>query len=74
MSRPVNKPPTSPALSNRALEMIMRDVLDGMEEISLRAGYLADMEEALEFALLPPPAPRQENNIIYFPQPLRRIA
>ncbi|MEO5342792.1 MAG: hypothetical protein H7842_05550 [Gammaproteobacteria bacterium SHHR-1] len=70
MSRPEIKSP----VSNRALEMIMRDVLDGMEEISLHAAYAAELEASTDFSLLPPAPERPENNIIYFPQPLRRIA
>jgi hypothetical protein len=34
-----NKNEIPPTIGNRALEMIMRDVLDHMEEISLQSGF-----------------------------------
>ncbi len=70
MSRPSNKAP----MSNRALEMIMRDVLGGMEELSLRSGYETQLEDDFDFQLIREAPEPDQAKILYFPQPLRRIA
>ncbi|MBF0255392.1 MAG: hypothetical protein HQL47_02800 [Gammaproteobacteria bacterium] len=61
-------------VSNRALEMIMRDVLEGMEDLSLRAGYSSEIpvDDLLELVRQHPLS--DDNRILYFPQPLKRIA
>jgi len=39
-----DKQPTATLVSDRALEMVMRDVLDGMLELSLESAYANSME------------------------------
>jgi hypothetical protein len=68
MSRPTGKTDISP----RALEMIMRDVLEGMEELSLLAGYQADLAHNDIRLLLDQGLHR--DNLIYFTPAPRRVA
>ncbi len=63
-------------MSNRALEMIMRDVLEGMEELSMRS---ADLPDSDEIKILHRPqcrhtTPHDPAIIIDFPMKLRRTA
>lgn len=59
-------------ISLRALEMIMRDVLEGIEELSLQAGCLAGLDRG-EFRLLSDQLPAKDN-LIYFTPAQRRVA
>jgi hypothetical protein len=54
--------------------MIMRDVLGGMEELSLRSGYETQLEDDFDFQLIREVPESDQAKILYFPQPLRRIA
>ena len=63
-------------ISNRALEMIMKDVLEGMEELSMRSADLPDSDEIK--ILHRPQCHHQKTNhpaiVIDFPMKLRRSA
>ena len=64
------------SISNRALEMIMKDVLEGMEELSMRS---ADLPDSDEIKILHRPQCNHPNSnhpaiIIDFPMKLRRSA
>lgn len=67
-------------ISDKALELIIRDVLGGMEELATCEGYsayLADMEilgvEPADAPSLKPSAPRQQAVVLAFPT-LRKTA
>jgi hypothetical protein len=58
-------------LSPRALEMIMRDVLDGLEELSLHMGYHMNLNGEVR-ALRPVPVSRHPQNNIHLLQAKQR--
>ncbi len=62
-------------ISKRGLEMIMRDVLEGMEELSLQLGYHMDLNGEIG-QLQPAPISSQprHNNIHYLHSKQRKSA
>ena len=47
----------NPLLNNQALELVMRDVLDGMQELSLAVGFAPGHEGGFEILEITPAQP-----------------
>ncbi len=64
-----DNPDTTTTVSDRALEMIMRDVLDGLFELSLESSFAAHCGDVEILAIQPEQAVSQNQDLLVAEKP-----